>query len=151
MLELTARSLFALDQPWLPTVAAAIPVVVNVMVTQATRSPEPQFIGVGASAGTDGGFPVRICDGEAAEEGSAGGGRLSPAIENRGSSTVFDAGFVENKASCGPQTEDVPRFLFSQVNLRRREFAADTRRSQSRSDFQIALSVAGHAYFEISR
>ena len=119
MLELTARSLFALDQPWLPTVAAAIPVVVNVIVTLATRSPEPQFIGVGASAGTDGGFPVRICDGEAAEGASAGGGRLSPAVENRGSSAVFDAVFVENKATCGSQTADVPRFLFSKVNLPR--------------------------------
>jgi peptidoglycan biosynthesis protein MviN/MurJ (putative lipid II flippase) len=51
LLELIARSLFALDQPWLPTLAAGIPVVVNVIVTLATRSPEPQFIGVGASVG----------------------------------------------------------------------------------------------------
>ena len=56
LLELTARSLFALDLPWLPTVAAAIPVVVNVIVTLATRSPDPQFIGVGASAGLVAGF-----------------------------------------------------------------------------------------------
>ena len=51
LLELTARSLFALDQPWLPTAAAAIPLVVNVILTLAVRSPEPQLIGVGASAG----------------------------------------------------------------------------------------------------
>jgi len=56
LLELTARPLFALDQPWLPTVAAAIPVVVNVVVTLLTRSPEPQWIGVGASAGLMVGF-----------------------------------------------------------------------------------------------
>ena len=49
LLELTARPLFALDQPWLP-------VVVNVVVTLRTRSPEPQWIGVGASAGLMVGF-----------------------------------------------------------------------------------------------
>jgi putative peptidoglycan lipid II flippase len=56
LLELTSRSLFALDRPWLATVAAAIPVVVNVAVTLAARSPEPQYIGVGASVGLMVGF-----------------------------------------------------------------------------------------------
>jgi len=151
LLELTARPLFALDQPWLPTVAAAIPVVVNVVVTLRTRSPEPQWIGVGGVGGVDGGISVRVGDGEAAEEGSAGGGRLSPAVENRGSPAVFDVGFVENKATCGSQTADVPRFCSLRLTCRAEKCAADTRSSQSRSDFQIALSVAGHAYFEISR
>jgi len=103
LLELTARPLLALDQPWLPTVAAAIPVVVNVVVTLRTRSPEPQWIGVGASAG---------------------GGRLSPAVENRGSSAVFDVGFVENKASCGSQTADVPRFCSLRLTCRSEKFAS---------------------------
>jgi putative peptidoglycan lipid II flippase len=56
LLELTSRSLFALDRPLLPTIAAAIPVVVNVIVTLSTRSPEPQFIGLGASLGLLAGF-----------------------------------------------------------------------------------------------
>jgi putative peptidoglycan lipid II flippase len=56
LLELTARSLFALDRPWLPTVAAAIPVVVNVIVTLSARTPQPQFIGLGASLGLIAGF-----------------------------------------------------------------------------------------------
>jgi putative peptidoglycan lipid II flippase len=56
LLELTGRSLFALDRPWLPTVAAAIPVAVNVIVTLTTQSPEPQWIGVGASVGLIVGF-----------------------------------------------------------------------------------------------
>src|SRR6266536_2426751 len=67
-----------------------------------------------------------------------GGGRLSPAVENRGSPAVFDVGFVENKATCGSQTADVPRFCSLRLTCRAEKFAADTRRSQSRSDFQIA-------------
>jgi putative peptidoglycan lipid II flippase len=56
LLELTARSLFALDRPWLPTIAAAIPLVVNVIVTLSARTPQPQFIGLGASLGLLAGF-----------------------------------------------------------------------------------------------
>jgi putative peptidoglycan lipid II flippase len=56
LLELTSRSLFALDRPWLPTVAAAIPVVVNVILTMATHSPQPRLIGMGASVGLLVGF-----------------------------------------------------------------------------------------------
>jgi putative peptidoglycan lipid II flippase len=56
LLELTSRSLFALDRPWLPTIAAAIPVLVNVVVTVAVRSPEPRWIGAGASLGLLVGF-----------------------------------------------------------------------------------------------
>ena len=56
LLELTARSLFALERPLLPTIAAAIPVVVNVIVTMSARSPQPQFIGLGASLGLLAGF-----------------------------------------------------------------------------------------------
>jgi putative peptidoglycan lipid II flippase len=56
LLELTSRSLFSLERPRLPTIAAAIPVVVNIIVTLSAHSPEPQFIGVGASAGLLAGF-----------------------------------------------------------------------------------------------
>ena len=56
LLEVTARSLFALDRPRLPMMAAAIPVVVNVIVTLTTRSPEPHLIGAGASLGLLAGF-----------------------------------------------------------------------------------------------
>jgi len=56
LLELTSRSLFALDRPLLPTIAAIIPVVVNVIVTMSARSPRPQLIGMGASLGLLAGF-----------------------------------------------------------------------------------------------
>src|SRR5581483_5169096 len=56
LLELTSRSLFSLERPLLPMIAAAIPVVVNVIVTLSARSPQPQFIGVGASLGLLVGF-----------------------------------------------------------------------------------------------
>jgi putative peptidoglycan lipid II flippase len=56
LLELTSRSLFALDRPLLPTIAAVIPVVVNVIVTLSARSPQPQLLGLGASLGLLAGF-----------------------------------------------------------------------------------------------
>jgi putative peptidoglycan lipid II flippase len=56
LLELTSRSLFALDRPWLPTFTAAIPVLVNVIVTLSVRSRGPQLIGAGASLGLLAGF-----------------------------------------------------------------------------------------------
>jgi putative peptidoglycan lipid II flippase len=56
LLELTSRSLFALDRPLLPTIAAAIPVVVNIIVTMSAHSSEPQYIGLGASLGVLAGF-----------------------------------------------------------------------------------------------
>lgn len=50
LLELTSRSLFALDRPWLPVAASVIPVLFNAgYVALAPR--EPQFIGLGASIG----------------------------------------------------------------------------------------------------
>jgi putative peptidoglycan lipid II flippase len=56
LVELISRSLFALERPLLPTIAAVIPVIVNVIVTLSARSPEPQFIGLGASLGLLAGF-----------------------------------------------------------------------------------------------
>jgi putative peptidoglycan lipid II flippase len=51
LLDITARSLFALDRSWLPAAAAAIPVIVNLAVLQGMGHLKPGFIGVGASLG----------------------------------------------------------------------------------------------------
>ena len=51
LLELMSRALFALDRPWLPLGAVAIPAVFNLGFALLLRSPEPQWIGVGASLG----------------------------------------------------------------------------------------------------
>lgn len=51
LLELASRSLFALDRPWLPLCAVAIPVICNLAFVLLVRTPEPQWIGVGASLG----------------------------------------------------------------------------------------------------
>jgi putative peptidoglycan lipid II flippase len=51
LLELTSRSLFALDRPRLPLLAGAIPVIFNLAFVLFMRSPEPQWIGIGASLG----------------------------------------------------------------------------------------------------
>jgi putative peptidoglycan lipid II flippase len=51
LLELTSRSLFAFDRPQLPLRAVAIPVIFNLAFVMLVRSPEPQWIGLGASLG----------------------------------------------------------------------------------------------------
>ncbi len=51
LLELLSRALFALDRPRLPLCVVAIPVIFNLGFALLVRSPEPQWIGVGASAG----------------------------------------------------------------------------------------------------
>ncbi len=51
LLELASRSLFALDRPWLPLSAVAIPVICNLTFVLLVGTPEPQWIGVGASLG----------------------------------------------------------------------------------------------------
>lgn len=58
LLELTSRSLFSLDRPLLPVVAAFIPLACNVAVTLALRSARPQWLGMGASIGLMIGFLV---------------------------------------------------------------------------------------------
>lgn len=58
LMELTSRSLFALGRPWLPLLAAAVPVVLNVAITLHTRSLAPQLLGAGASVGFAAGFAV---------------------------------------------------------------------------------------------
>jgi putative peptidoglycan lipid II flippase len=51
LLEIASRSLFALDRPWPPVVAAWIPLLCNVALTLWMRSYQPQLIGLGASLG----------------------------------------------------------------------------------------------------
>ena len=66
LLELTARSLFALNRPILPLLAAAVPVTVNLGVSALLRhfAPErfaqPEYLGIGASAGLMAGFALLI-------------------------------------------------------------------------------------------
>jgi putative peptidoglycan lipid II flippase len=51
VIEITARSLFALDRPWPPVIASLAPVLVNAAFTLRLHSVEPQWIGAGASLG----------------------------------------------------------------------------------------------------
>jgi putative peptidoglycan lipid II flippase len=58
LLEITSRSLFALDRPWPPVIAAMLPVAINVAITLRLHSVRPELIGLGASAGLITGFLV---------------------------------------------------------------------------------------------
>ena len=58
LLEITSRSLFALDRPWPPVLAAFIPVLVNVTITLRLGLAKPELLGIGASAGALAGFGV---------------------------------------------------------------------------------------------
>ena len=66
LLELTARSLFALDRPMAPLLASAVPVTVNLIVSglmlhfAPERFAQPQYLGLGASAGLLTGFALLI-------------------------------------------------------------------------------------------
>ena len=51
LLELTSRSLFALNRPWLPLLAAAIPVSFNLAVVFIHPTHDPEAIALGASVG----------------------------------------------------------------------------------------------------
>jgi putative peptidoglycan lipid II flippase len=56
LIEITARSLFALNRPWAPVLAIPIPLLVNVIVTLRLRPPQPEWLGLGCSAGLLAGF-----------------------------------------------------------------------------------------------
>ena len=56
LLEITARSLFALNRPWPPVIAAAIPVLLNVAITLRLPAGRPEFLGMGATVGVTAGF-----------------------------------------------------------------------------------------------
>jgi putative peptidoglycan lipid II flippase len=58
LLEISSRSLFALDRPWPPVIAAWIPVMFNVTLTLWLHSHRPQLMGLGASLGLLAGFLV---------------------------------------------------------------------------------------------
>jgi putative peptidoglycan lipid II flippase len=58
LIEIMGRSLFALDRPWPPVIAAMLPVLINVSITLGIGSMRPELIGVGASAGLMAGFLV---------------------------------------------------------------------------------------------
>jgi putative peptidoglycan lipid II flippase len=49
LLDLTARSLFALGRPWLPVCAACIPVILNAAITLVFRFRQPYLLGLGSS------------------------------------------------------------------------------------------------------
>jgi putative peptidoglycan lipid II flippase len=55
LIEITARALFAMDRPWPPVLAVAIPVVMNVGITLKLR-PGAEWLGVGSSVGLMAGF-----------------------------------------------------------------------------------------------
>ena len=56
LIEIASRSLFALERPWPPVIAAAIPLAINVAVTFSIHSHRPEWIGLGATLGLAGGF-----------------------------------------------------------------------------------------------
>jgi putative peptidoglycan lipid II flippase len=56
LLEITARTLFALNRPWPPVIAAAIPLLLNVALTLRVHSQRPELIGLGSSVGLLAGF-----------------------------------------------------------------------------------------------
>jgi putative peptidoglycan lipid II flippase len=58
LIEIASRSLFALDRPWPPVIAAWIPVLFNAALTLWLHSFQPQWIGLGASLGLLLGFLV---------------------------------------------------------------------------------------------
>jgi putative peptidoglycan lipid II flippase len=58
LIEITSRSLFALNRPWPPVVAALVPVLVNAALTYRLATSQPQWIGLGASVGALSGFAV---------------------------------------------------------------------------------------------
>jgi putative peptidoglycan lipid II flippase len=60
LLEISARSLFALDRRWLPVMAATVPLVVNLAVCASLHAHAPETIGLGATAGLTAGFAVLV-------------------------------------------------------------------------------------------
>jgi len=59
-MEIAARSLFALNRPWPPIIAAVLPVLVNAALTLHFHWFEPRSIGFGASIGVAFGFAVLL-------------------------------------------------------------------------------------------
>lgn len=55
LIEITARALFALNRPWPPVIAIAVPVLLNIAITLRLK-PGAEWLGVGSSAGLMAGF-----------------------------------------------------------------------------------------------
>jgi putative peptidoglycan lipid II flippase len=55
LIEITARALFAVDRPWPPVLAIAIPVLLNIAITLRAR-PGAEWLGAGSSIGLFAGF-----------------------------------------------------------------------------------------------
>ncbi len=51
LIEIASRSLFALDRPWPPVIAAAIPLLLNVALTVGLGFHRPEALGLGATFG----------------------------------------------------------------------------------------------------
>ena len=58
LIEIGARSLFALHRPWPAVMAALAPLALNVAITLGLHSQRPEFIGLGASVGLAAGFVI---------------------------------------------------------------------------------------------
>jgi peptidoglycan biosynthesis protein MviN/MurJ (putative lipid II flippase) len=58
LIEILARSWFAMDRPWPPVLAAGIPVVFNAIFTLISHPHRPEWIGLGATLGLLLGFIV---------------------------------------------------------------------------------------------
>jgi len=56
LIEIAARSLFALDRRWPPVIAAVIPVLINVALTVRMHSFRPELVGIGSTLGLLAGF-----------------------------------------------------------------------------------------------
>jgi putative peptidoglycan lipid II flippase len=56
LIEILARSLFGLDRPWPPVIAALIPLIINVAITVEVGPLHPEYLGLGASVGLISGF-----------------------------------------------------------------------------------------------
>jgi len=56
LMEILSRSLFALERPWPPVIAAAIPVIINVAIMLRMGSGHLKLLGLGASVGLMAGF-----------------------------------------------------------------------------------------------
>jgi putative peptidoglycan lipid II flippase len=58
LIEITSRALFALNRPWPPVIAIAVPLLLNVVITTRLDVSRPEFVGLGASVGLLTGFAV---------------------------------------------------------------------------------------------
>jgi putative peptidoglycan lipid II flippase len=58
LIEITSRSLFALDRHWPPVLAISVPLLLNMAITLQMRTAQPEWLGAGASIGLLAGFVV---------------------------------------------------------------------------------------------